>query len=200
MRLFFKSLGYFVLLVILTGCARGKEQQATTNSTLTIKPYELTEKEELLISKTGDPNVSFFTLDGKLKKGEDLKFSIEMYENGKFKESLLTTTNEIDNKFNDTIISFSVRDHGPEAKMVSFVAGTPSSVASTVHPNKMTNFSYNTLVEDKIKLKKDKPVYLAIWQGTTKDHFSTYTSENGKLPNLKNAELAFAYKVMLIEK
>ena len=53
----------------------------------------MSEKERLLISKTGVEQIEFFKLNGTLKEEGDLQFSVEVFEKGKFKEELLQESN-----------------------------------------------------------------------------------------------------------
>jgi hypothetical protein len=45
-------------------------------SKLTVEPYELSEKEVQLVSKTGTGTIEYFKLNGKFDKGDVLAFSV----------------------------------------------------------------------------------------------------------------------------
>lgn len=80
---------FIMLILLLTGCVGVEKEKPLSNAKITIKPYNMSKKESLLISKTGVGQIEFFKLNGTLKEDDDLQFSVEVFENGKFKEELL---------------------------------------------------------------------------------------------------------------
>jgi hypothetical protein len=193
--------GYFLFIIftmLLTACAGVEKEKPLSNKNLTIKPYQLSEKESLLISKTGVRQIEFFKLNGTLKKDDDLQFSVEVFENGKFKEELLKTSDEPGTKFKDSLISFGINDKENEGHSLKLIAGIPSGLASTNYSkNNMTISSISLLVDKKVTLEKNKPVYLAAWLGTTKNSLSSIESDNGELPKgINEVEIAILYKVL----
>ncbi|WP_223820827.1 hypothetical protein [Bacillus sp. S3] len=176
----------------------GKEK-ASSYGKITVVPYNMTEKESLLISKTGVEDIEFFKLEGELKKEDDLQFAIEKYENGKFKEALLSTSNEPKATFKDSLISFGISNIQDEDYSLKLTAGTPSGVNTAIYPTNMKMFSvsFSKLVDEKVTLEKNKPVYLAAWLGTTKNGLRSVGSENGELPTgMEEAEIALLYRVL----
>lgn len=187
---------------MLTGCTIiEKEKETSPVKKLTIEPYYLSEKESLLISKTGVELIEFFKLKGTLKEDDDLQFSVEVFENGKFKEVLLHTSIEPETKFKDSLISFglcNLEDTGQSD--IKLLAGLPTGLATASYPNNMTSSSFSTLIDKNITLERNNPVYLSAWLGTTKIQLPSAESENGKLPEaIKEAELSFLYKVVWID-
>lgn len=188
----FKRCCLFVFLaLLLTGCADTK---------ITIEPYTISEHESLLISKTGVGYIEFFKLNGTLGEEDDLEFSVELYENGKFKEELMKTWGAVDEKYKDNIISFGMSDHQGEddsSKSFKLISGIPFGLATTSYPNDVTAYSFRKLVGEKITLKKNEPVYLAAWVGTTKNSLRSIGSEHGELPaGIDEYEKALIYKVL----
>lgn len=80
--------------LILTSCSDDKSNKSISTNGMTIEPYNMTKKENNLISKTSIDLINFFKLNGNLKDNEILTFSVDVYENGQFKEQLLTTSTE----------------------------------------------------------------------------------------------------------
>ncbi|MBS4207378.1 hypothetical protein [Bacillus sp. FJAT-50079] len=187
---------FAVLGMLLTGCVGAEKEK--TSSKLTIKPYNLSEKESFLISKTDVGWIEFFMLTGTLKVEDDLQFSVEVYENGEFKEELLTTSKGPEATFNDSIISFAISNTMDKNHPIKLIAGVPSGHVTTNYSNNaMTVSSFNKLIGEKVTLEKNKPVYLAAWLGTTKNELRSVGNENGELPmGMEETELAFLYKVV----
>ncbi len=189
------------LLLILTGCTGAEQGKSPTIDKITIEPYILSEKESQLISKTGVGQIEFFKLNGALKGDDDLQFSVEVYENGKFKETLLKTWDEPGTKFKDSLISFGISDNGDGSHSLKLLTGIPSGLASANYSNNMTSSSISKLVDEKVILEKNKPVYLAAWIGTTKNGLRAVGSDNGKLPEgIEEAEIALLYKALWTNK
>ncbi|MFE8702960.1 hypothetical protein ACFYKX_20335 [Cytobacillus sp. FJAT-54145] len=189
------------LILLLTSCSQAEQEEAKPAETeITIKPYTLSEKEKVLISKTNVQFIEYFVMDGTLKENDDLIYELEIYENGELLEEGLGSHGEVKSHFDDEIISFGIQDSGTENKVSTLLVGMPGGIASTAREHEMTLTGLSKLINDKITLEKDKPVYLAAWTGTTQNSLRTIGSENGELPEgIKEAELAFVYKIMLID-
>ncbi len=162
----------------------------------------MSEKERLLISKTGVEQIEFFKLNGTLREDDDdLQFSVEVFEEGTFKEELLKTRGEIETKYKDRFISFGISDDRDEDHSLKLINGLPSGHATTFYSNNMTAYTFGKLVDEKVTLEKNKPTYLAAWQGTNKNTFRSVIGENGELPSgIEEYELVFIYKVLWTEK
>lgn len=188
---------FLIFTLLLTGCADVEKEKPVSNTKITIEPYKMSEKESVLISKTGIDQIEFFKLSGELKEEDDLQFAVEVYENGKRKEELLTTSDEPENKFEDSIISFGISNINDEDYSLKLIAGLSSGRATANFSNNMTSFSFNKLVGGKVTLEKNKPVYLVAWIGTTKNELSSIGNENGELPaDIEEAETALLYRVL----
>ena len=188
---------FIIFTLLLTGCVGVEKEKPPSNAKITIEPYNMSEKESSLISKTGIEYIEFFKLEGTLKEEDDLQFAVELYENGKFKETLLNTSNEPKAKFKDSLISFGISNGWDNNSSLKLVTGTPSGLVTKNYSNNMTSSSFSTLVGKKITLEKNKPVYLAAWIGTTKHGLHSVDSKNGKLPeDIKEAEIAMLYRVL----
>ncbi|AGK54496.1 hypothetical protein [Bacillus sp. 1NLA3E] len=199
MRNFIGCSLFIIFTLLLTGCAgveKEKEKQLP-NANITIEPYNMSEKESLLISKTGVDQIEFFKLKGNLKEDEDLQFAVEVYENGKQKEELLTTSNEPQRKFEDTIISFGISNIKDKDQSLKLIAGIPSGLVTANYSNNMTSSSFSKIVGEKVTLERNIPVYLVAWVGTTKNELRSVGSEKGKLPEgIEEAEIALLYRVI----
>ena len=65
----------------------------------------------------------------------------------------------------------------------------------------MTTYSFSRLIDEKITLEKNKPIYLAGWLGTTQNELRSSGGGNGELPpGIEETELAFLYKVLWTDK
>ncbi|MEO4052448.1 hypothetical protein [Solibacillus sp. CAU 1738] len=89
----------------------------------------MSEKERLLISKTGVEQIEFFKLNGTLKEDDDLQFSVEVFEKGKFKEELLKTWDGPETKYKDSLISFGISDTRDEDHSLKLINGIPTGLA-----------------------------------------------------------------------
>lgn len=192
---------FIIFTLLLTGCAGVEKEKSPLNTQITIESYNMSEKEKLLISKTGVGQIEFFKLYGTPKEDEKLQFSVEVFKNGKFKEELLRTWDGPETKYQDSFISFGISGIENEGHSLKLITGTPSGLSSTFYSNNMTSSSFSKLVGEKVTLEKDKPVYLAAWLGTTKNELSSGGGENGELPSgIEEAELAILYKVLWNDK
>lgn len=198
----FKSYCLFIIFtLLLTGCTDVEKEKPPSNTKITIESYNMNEKERLLISKTGVAQIEYFKLNGTLKEDDDLQFSVEVYEKGKFKEELLKTWGAIETKYKDSLISFGISDISGEDHSLKLLNGIPSGLASKFYSYNMTGYSFGKLIGEKVTLEKDKPIYLAAWLGTTKNSLRSVGGENGDLPpGIEEYELAFLYKVLWTDK
>ncbi|MGE8034065.1 hypothetical protein B1B04_20380 [Lysinibacillus sp. KCTC 33748] len=199
MRNFISGSLFIIFTLLLTGCVgvEKENEKSISNTKLTIEPYKMSEKEELLISKTGVEQIAFFKLEGNLKEDDDLQFTVEVYENGKLKEESLSTSNEPQTKFEDCIVSFGINNINDKDHSLQLISGIPSGFATTNYSNNMTSSSFSKLVSEKVTLEKNKPIYLAAWVGTTKDKLRFVGSENGELPaGIEEAEFALLYRIL----
>lgn len=191
MRSFVQSSLSIILIFILAGCS----DKMSNSTNITIEPYSLSEKERLLISKTGVEHIEYFKLNGTLSEDDDIQLSVEVYEQGTFKEELLKTYGDIEKNHKDSLLSFGVSDFNDENRPLKLIAGIPAGLASTSYSSAMTSFSFSSLVNEKITVEKNKPVYLAAWQGTTKNELRAGVDGDGELPEgIDEAELVFLYK------
>ena len=205
---YFKSRYLFIIFVLLlTGCAGVEKEKplekekSPLNTEITIESYNMSEKETLLISKTGVGQIEFFKLNGTPKEDDELQFSVEVFKNGKFKEELLKTWDGTETKYQDSFISFGISDIENEEDSLKLITGTPSGLATTIYSNNMTSSSFGKLVDEKVTLEKNKPVYLVAWLGTTKYELSSGGGGNGELPlGIEETELTFLYKVLWTDK
>jgi hypothetical protein len=191
------SLIILMLLFSLNGCSN------IDNSEIRITPYELSNDEKLLLEKTGIIDIAYFTIDGKLQENEDIHYEVEIYKDGRLTAEKVSSYGEVKRELNDDIISFGVNNltsttKGQEAILL---AGQPDGLISTSKEHAMTGSTFSLLVDEEITLSKDSPVYLAAWGGTTKNHLEGMGVSGGKLPEqIQNQELAFVYKVTLVDK
>lgn len=201
MQGFKRYCSFVIFILLLTGCADVGKDNTSSNTKITIEPYNMSEKESLLISKSGVGHIEFFKLNGTLTEEDDLQISVEVFEKGEFKEELLKTWGDPEKNYKDILISFGISDFNDEVRPLKLISGIPSGLATTNYSNNMTSSSFSNLVGEKVTLKKNKPVYLAAWLGTTKNELRSVGSENGELPDgIEEAELAFLYRVLWTDK
>lgn len=201
MRNFQRCCLFVILILLLTGCVGVEKDKTSANTKITIEPYKLSEKESLLISKSGVEFIEFFKLNGTLAEDDDFQISVEVYEQGEFKEELLKTWGDPEKNYKDCLISFGISDFNDENPPLKLLSGIPSGLVTTNYSNNMTSSSFSNLIGEKVTIKKNKPGYLAAWIGTTKDELRSVGSENGELPaGIEEAELAFLYRVIWTDK
>lgn len=191
---------FIVFTLLLTGCTEEEKGETSSNKKLVIEPYDLSEKEQSLISKTDVENIQFFVLNGNLKENEDLKFSVEVYEKGNFKEEILESSSG-NQQFNDDFISFGIGSNRLTDNSLKIINGIPSGLTTTLYTNKMKANTFNKLINDKVTLEKNHPLYLAVWLGNSNGPISSGPEESGKLPkDIEQTELAFVYKILWTDK
>ena len=196
---------FIIFTLLLTGCASVEKpvenEKFPSNTKITIESYNMSEKERLLISKTGVEQIEFFKLNCTLKEDDDLQFSVEVFEKGKFKEELQKTWDGPETKYKDSLISFGISDTRNEGHSLKLINGIPTGLATTFYSNNMTSSSFSKLIDEKLTLEKNKPIYLVAWLGTTKNSLHSGGGENGELPpGIEESELAFLYKVLWTDK
>lgn len=192
---------FIIFTLLLTGCTGVEKEKPSSNTKITIESYNMSEKEKLLISKTGVGQIEFFRLNGTLKEDDNLQFSVEEFENGKFKKELQNTSDGPKAKFKDSLISFGIRGIEDEGHFLKLLTGVPSGLTTMEYSNNMTMSSFSKLIGEKITLEKNKPAYLVAWLGTTKNSLRSVETENGELPTgIEEAEIALLYKVLWTDK
>lgn len=188
-----------ILALLIVGCTEEAKEESKSDSALTIEHYKVSENEGALVRKTGVELIEFFKLNGSLnEEKEELQYSVEVYENGKFKEEILKSVSAPSTDQKDSILSFGVKDDAPTLEII---AGLPFGVSTAPFENHMTGHTFTTLVGKKITLEKDQPIYLAAWLGTKTNQLRTVGEEKGKLPKeLEDYEVALLYKVLWTDK
>ena len=159
---------FIIFALLLAGCVDEAKEKSPSKTNLTIESYGVSEKEKLLVSKTGVQHIEYFKVNGTLKKEDDLQFSVEVYENGKFKEEGIKSRGAIETNYKDSFISFGVNDICGEEPSLKLLIGIPAGLSSMSYENNMTGFVFTKLIGEEITLEKDKPSYFAAWLGTTK--------------------------------
>lgn len=184
-------------IFLLAGCSF-LSPKGPSGATLSIKPYTLSEHEGLLLTMAGADIPQFFTVNGKIAENEDLKYSVEVYHEGRLKEELLLTSSTLDKRFKGELISFNVAelDEGHAKITLSY----PSGSTSTTYPIEVASLarSFGNLVGTDSTLLKDKPIYLAAWVGTKGSMLrSVVPSDDSGLPEgLETYDIALLYKVV----
>lgn len=194
MRYFKRFSLIIVFIFVLMGCSNIEK-----DTTLTITPYQLSDKEKSLIRKTDVNQIEYFYLNGILQEDDDIRFSIEVYENGILTQELLKLSGELQGKYVDSLISFGISLSGEGNRLIKVIAGLPTGHATTLLPNEMSMYAFSKLIEDKVILEKNKPIYLAYWSGNTSNNVSSITpnSESGNLPmNIDKLEFVLVYKAL----
>ncbi len=60
MQGFKRYCSFAILILLLTGCVDVEKDKTSSNAKITIEPYNMSEKESLLISKSGVGHIEFF--------------------------------------------------------------------------------------------------------------------------------------------
>lgn len=149
MRSFKRQSMFLILILLLTGCAGVEKDKKSSNTKITIEPYNMSEKESLLISKLGMGLIESFKPNGTLGEDDDFQISVEVYERGKFKEELLKTWNDSE-KNKDSLISFGISDLNDEGRPMKLISVISSGMASTGYPNNITFSAFSNLVGEKV--------------------------------------------------
>lgn len=127
----------FMLIFLLAGCSF-LSPKGPSDARLSIKPYTLSEHEGLLFARAGADIPQFFTVNGIIAENEDLKYSVEVYHDGKFKEELLLTSSTVDKQFKGELIAFNVMEL--DEKQAEILLSYPSGSTSTTYPIEVANY------------------------------------------------------------
>ncbi|EDL64191.1 hypothetical protein [Bacillus sp. SG-1] len=193
-----KRAGCLLLLfvILLSGCADGKDG----SSNISIKPYSLSEKEQVLINKTGVDAIQFFRLDGTLAEVEDLQFSMEVYKDGKLTEDHVYARGQVEKEFNQTILSYGF---DRKDNQVIFLNGFDNGLSEmTEELGEIDMSSFTSFLNEKKKLVKDESMYLTAWIGTSENEMGRTVAlkEDGTLSDeIVGAEAAYVFKVTLTD-
>ncbi|CAM3314190.1 hypothetical protein FITA111629_15555 [Filibacter tadaridae] len=164
---------------------------------ITVEPYELSEQEIQLVSKTGAGSIEYFKLDGKIDRGEVLTFSVETYKKGKLISDEMKSWGDHNGTYKDVIISFGTSEIRGGDNQLNMMIGVPSGLVRWQQPDKMTMSAMCRMIEEKTTLEKEKPTCLAMWKGTDGDSLSCARSEDGGFPKwLEEADVAYLYKFL----
>lgn len=183
------------LALLLAACGNEESGGAKSETSLVIKPADLSEREQAIVNQMGVDFQTFYTVDGDLKKGEVLKTSIDVYENGKREDMISSVSNSDDYEFNQSLHSFQLL---MEEKEAFLTIGEPSGYVRGTEflPDDLGSYSFVSL-EDKVTLKKGEPIYLAYLVGTSQNELSTEVNEDKTaLPkSVQEAEYAVVFKL-----
>ncbi|MDZ5474195.1 hypothetical protein SM124_21095 [Bacillus sp. 31A1R] len=153
----------------------------------------------MLISKTGVSSIHYFVMNGKLLENDDLHYEVEIYKNGELTDQKLGSYGEIQKSFKDTLLSFGVNDLTTSSNkhFLDILAGQPGGLMSSSKEHEMTAWGLSSMIDNKVTLVKDEPLYLAAWVGTTKETFQSGYDDIQSM--IKNNELTIVYKITLVD-
>lgn len=186
------------MCLLLVGCSQGK---GNGSSTLTLEPYDLSDKEEKVVAATGRGSMFFFTLDGTLAKDMDLERTIEVYEKGKLVSDKPFQYDEEAKKYKHSLNSIGMESSEKELKILH---GNESTfITMDEDPiSEENSSSATTLLTEKVELKKDTPVYI-YGMATSKNGEDTGSLglEDGEpAGGFKNSDRAYVYKITLVDR
>lgn len=187
-----RILGGIILAIVLTGCS-------IVDKKVTVQPYELKEKEEQLVSHTHVDFIEYFTLNGK-PDGLDIKYSVEVYEKGEFVDELFQSQGLVEENYEDELFSFGLSNKELIELFMSTGGGAMSTEYDGVEDDDQFGSTSGILINGKIELVKDEPIYLAAWATTNGSDISSIQSEQGELPeNLDRYDRVFLFKIELLD-
>ncbi|MEW4282713.1 hypothetical protein [Priestia koreensis] len=192
---------WFVLFVIalsITGCSTSSSSKSSTQSSISVQPEKLSSREQELISKTGVGTISYFTLSGRLKKGEDIEFEVVKVERGK-KSPGLKSYGVMTENLKKELISFGIVNRESNLQIL---LGAPDGLV-TGNDSETVKASMFQDISSKIVLSKNKPAYLAVWSGNK--HGSTLQTldlldHKELMKRLEKVDVAFLYQLTLVDK
>ncbi|MGE7217678.1 hypothetical protein [Priestia koreensis] len=188
----------FVIALSLTGCSTNSSSTSSTQSSISVQPEKLSSREQELISKTGVGTISYFTLNGRLKKGEDIEFEVVKVERGK-KSPSLKSYDVMTKNLKKELISFGVVNRESNLQLL---LGTPGGLV-TGNGSETVKASMFQDLSSKITLSKNKPAYLAVWSGN-KHGSSLQTLDlldhKELMKRLEKVDVAFLYQLTLVDK
>ncbi|MBN8234082.1 hypothetical protein JF544_02440 [Halobacillus kuroshimensis] len=160
-----KKLGIFMMLgLMLAACsneAAEQDQGMTSKDTLKIKPAELSEREETIISHLGNGFESFFTMDGKIPEGEGLKTTVLVIEDGSEPEERLSSFSgeEGEETYKKDLLSFHMGEMEEQTNVSIGTSGTLAGGTVQV-PEALTGYAF-TGINQAFKMKKGVSYYPA---------------------------------------
>ncbi|MBN8209995.1 hypothetical protein JI666_14665 [Bacillus sp. NTK071] len=188
----------FGVALFLVACTNEESSGTKSSPSLEIEPADLSEREKSIVNQTGVDYQTFYTINGEVNEGEVLVTSIDVYEKGKERNVISSTSRPGENnKFNKALHSFQLL---VEEKETFLTLGEPNGYArgNEFFPDDLVSFSFVQL-EEKVTINKDEPVYLSYLIGTSQNELSTEVSENRTtLPKaVEDAEYAVVFKLEL---
>ncbi|WP_273833928.1 hypothetical protein [Guptibacillus sedimenti] len=179
--------------LVMVACSNQESSGAISETSLEIEPAELSEREQMIVNQTGVDYQTFYTITGEVNKGEMLKASIDVYENGN-KRNILSSVSK-PGEFNEALHSFQLL---MEEEKAFLTLGEPNGYARGTEflPDDLGSFSFVN-IEDKVTMKKGEPVYLSYLIGTSQNELSIESNENkSTLPkSVEEAEYAVVFKL-----
>lgn len=194
------TFSFFILFSISCIALNDGGKSVNSTSTLIVEPLSLTEHEKSLISKTGIEKIEYFTLNGGLADHDEVVLEVVTIENGK-QDSFVVSTLHSNQLSDNEIYSFSIEEDFNN-NMVSMITGIPGGWVEHNLSLKTDTSTFGSILSEKVMLEKDKPVYLAGWQGTIENGLAgLYVKEDGTLSDyLLKAEHALLLRVTLTNK
>ncbi|MCA0984247.1 hypothetical protein LCL89_09340 [Halobacillus yeomjeoni] len=204
MNRFIIMIGIMVLLSACTSEGKSETKEGTNqdkSSSLVIKPAELTEREESLVTQMGVDHKTFYTVSGKLGKGDVVVSSVIVYEaDEEPKEKIVSISRTGDAKeFDGGLHSFQVL---LEEKETYLTLGNPKGYArgTTTMPKDLRGYRFDSFEED-VTVTKGTPLYLSYLIGTSQNQLTGggFVDQTVLPETVKEAEYALVFKVEIRE-
>jgi len=180
------------VLLMLSGCS-----SAARPYTLTVSPYTLSEREDQVVLKSGGGDFQFFVLNGKPGSDEAVALIVEKWENGTFTGETTISWGGQEDGYREALLSFGTIGGKNEDPTRLLVTGVPSGT-NTRELNETVRLEMTCqTIPGEVRLKKEEPVYFAMWQGSDGESLSCATNGIGALPDdVKTADVAYLYKTI----
>ncbi|WP_251639363.1 hypothetical protein [Sporosarcina sp. NCCP-2716] len=122
---------------------------------------------------------------------------MEKWENGTFTGETTISWGGQEEGYRDELLSFGTIGGKNEDTTRLLVTGVPSGT-NTGELNETVGIEMMCrIIPGKVRLKKEEPVYLAMWQGSDGESLSCATNDTGALPDdVKRADVAYLYKTI----
>lgn len=180
-----------LVVCLLTAC--------TGTKNVTIKPNEYSEKEQTIISNAGGAAGNRFKMQGNIPSTQQVEVTVEQYEGGKLTSDEPFTW--LDPDFGlEGEVSFAIATKNQNGIDKVFITMPSTKLTMNMNETDLSAYSYGALVDKKITLELNKPVYVAYGVGNKDTSIITLRQDEKGKVNVEDYDYCLLLKMEVKEK
>lgn len=180
-----------LIVCLLTAC--------TSTKSVTIKPNEYSEKEQTIILNSGGAAGERFTIKGSIPSTQHVEVTVERYEGGKLIDGEPFTWLDPDFGLAGDF-SFAIATKNQNGTDRVFVTMPSTKLTIGFDETDLSAYSHGSLVDKKVALELNKPVYVAYGIGNKDASIETIQQDEKGKVNVEAYDFCVLLKMEVKEK